>query len=89
MYVGLQIQDGCHVVGQITLKKFKIIFTMLILAYLTIIHQLQLSKLRNDKNRFQTLISLLSDRPTRRNLCTMWGGNECEENHGKITEEKP
>ena len=28
MYV--HIQDGCHVVGQITLKKFKNIFTMLL-----------------------------------------------------------
>ena len=49
MYV--QIQYGCHVVGQITLKKYKKIFTMTI-----IIRQLQLSKLRNDKNRFQTLV---------------------------------
>ena len=54
MYV--QIQDGCHVVGQITLKKLKKIFTVLIWALLTIIHQLELSKLRNDKNRFQTLV---------------------------------
>ena len=53
MYV--QIQDDCHVGGKITLTKFKKIFIMLIWAYLTISHQLQLSKLRHDKNRFQTL----------------------------------